>query len=820
VNGFAAAVLVRVAGLAKRDRRLMHYVFFALIGAFFYSEAVAAPSGRVAPRAIANRSLKARWLAQWITHPAAPKNEFGVWLFRKRFELAEKPARYVVHVAADTRYRLFVNGEPVSFGPQRSDIWVSRYDTVDLAPWLKQGANVIAVRVWSYGDWTPYSYVGARTGLLVQGETDAEAAADTGTSWKVARDEGYTPSRIDLKTYIVIGPNLRVDGTKHVWGWEGLSFDDSDWSAPRLLGHGAAWGWGTDLERPLMPRNIPAMEETPVRFAKVRRAQGVKPAAGFVRGVAPLVVPARAKASVLLDHGVETNAFPQLVVGGGRGAQVRLTYAEALVDDHGAKGNRNEIEGKKIVGVSDEFVADGGERRTFSTLEFRTYRYVQMDIETGDEPLRVDDVFGVFAAYPFKERGSFESDDPELKRIWDTGWRTARLCAFETYVDCPYYEQLQYVGDTRIQALISLYVSGDDRLMRNAIELFDRSRIAEGLTQSRYPSVTPQLINTFSLFWVDMVHDYWMHRSDAGFVRGRLAGIEAVLNWFEKKTDPKTGLLGPLEYWTFVDWTHEWEWREGEGIGGEPEGAHTGGSAIVSLQLAGTLLRAAELARAFDREAVAERYEAAAAGLKAAVVKTCWDEQRRMFADTPEKRVFSQHVNAFAVLSGAIEGEPAKQLMRRVVDDRSIVQASTYFRFYVLRAMKRAGLGDAYLDELGPWRTMLASGLTTFAEKLDPTRSDCHAWSASPVYEMLATVCGIEPASPGFATVRIQPHLGKLTRAEGVVPHPRGEIRVTLMRQGSGVRAELTLPEGVSGEFVWNGQRRPLQPGPQTVTAE
>ncbi|WP_372490084.1 hypothetical protein [Chitinophaga sedimenti] len=31
------------------------------------------------------------------------------------------------------------------------------------------------------------------------------------------------------------------------------------------------------------------------------------------------------------------------------------------------------------------------------------------------------------------------------------GWRTSRLCAYETYMDCPYYEQLQYIGDTRIR---------------------------------------------------------------------------------------------------------------------------------------------------------------------------------------------------------------------------------------------------------------------------------------------------------------------------------------------------------------------------------
>jgi hypothetical protein len=230
-------------------------------------------------------------------------------------------------------------------------------------------------------------------------------------------------------------------------------------------------------------------------------------------------------------------------------------------------------------------------------------------------------------------------------------------------------------------------------------------------------------------------------------------------------------------------------------------------------------MRAAELCRAFGREHLAERYDAMAASLKAAVVERCWDAERKLFSDTPEKTTFSQHANAFAVLTDAIEGAAAKELIGRVAADESIVQASTYFRFYLLRAMKHAGLGDAYLEQLGPWGAMLDVGLTTFAEKLDPTRSDCHAWSASPVYEMLATVAGVEPASPGFATVRIAPHLGKLQHARALVPHPAGEVQVTLKREGAnGVAGEVSLPEGVSGIFEWAGKQVNLKPGRQAVS--
>ena len=111
--------------------------------------------------------------------------------------------------------------------------------------------------------------------------------------------------------------------------------------------------------------------------------------------------------------------------------------------------------------------------------------------------------------------------------------------------------------DTRIQALISLYVSGDDRLMRNAISAYEDSRIPEGLTQSRYPCSSMQIIPPYSLFWIAMIHDYWMNRGDTEFVKSHLEGIDGVLSWHEKYID-SNGMLGPMHWWNFTDWSWPW----------------------------------------------------------------------------------------------------------------------------------------------------------------------------------------------------------------------------------------------------------------------
>ena len=203
--------------------------------------------------------------------------------------------------------------------------------------------------------------------------------------------------------------------------------------------------------------------------------------------------------------------------------------------------------------IYDIFIADGGTSRLFRPLWIRTWRYLQLDITTEKDPLTIENFQGVFTAYPFQEKASFSCSDPSLDALWQVGWRTARLCAGETYFDCPYYEQLQYVGDTRIQALISLYVTGDDRLVRNAIQLFNDSRIPDGLTSSRYPTSVPQVIPTFSLFWISMIHDYWMHVDDPSFVQSFEIGMRGVVDWYKRRIDAN-GMLGPMEWWNFVDW--------------------------------------------------------------------------------------------------------------------------------------------------------------------------------------------------------------------------------------------------------------------------
>jgi hypothetical protein len=759
--------------------------------------------------------------AAWVAHPNAPNDKFGVFHFRRAFDLEAVPATFTVHVSADNRYRLFLNGTPISSGPQRSDLMHWRYETIDLSPHLRSGRNVLAALVWNWGAERPVAQFSHATAFLLQGDGPTEAIVNTGAQWKVLQNAGYAPLPVrgpDVGGYYASPPGESVDASLYPWGWTEVAFPDGTWPAaaagegfnanrtqPRGSNpFGAAGSWQ------LVPRSIPPMEETPVRFARVRRAEGVAPQEAFLRGASDLVVPPATRAVLLLDQAHLTNAFAVLETSGGAGSKLALVYAEALKDAGGNKGNRNAIEGKTIQGVRDEFRPDGGERRRFQTLWFRTYRYVQLEVETKAEPLRIHDLHGIFVGYPLELAARFTSDLPWLEDMWTINWRGARLCAWETYVDTPYYEQLQYVGDTRIQALITLYMSGDDRLVRQAIEHFDLSRIPEGITASRYPSVLGQYIPPFSLVWIAMIHDYWMHRDDPAYVRGFLPGIRGVLDWYERRID-ETGLLGPIPWWPYVDWARDWQ-------RGVPPGGSEGHSVVISLQLAYALERAAELEAALGVKENASNDRRLARALREAVRAHAWDKSRGLFRDTPDGKSYSQQANVLAVLTNAVpEGEKAG-LMHRLLSDATLTRSTYYFSYYQLEALRETGLGDRYVEQLEPWRGMLDLGLTTVPETPEPTRSDSHAWSAHPNYGLLATVLGVRPAEPGFRSVRIAPHLGPLQRAEGRVPHPLGAIDVRLVRsEGGGLRAEVTLPPGLRGVLVWKGKETALRPGRQDL---
>ncbi|OJU09477.1 MAG: hypothetical protein BGN88_10160 [Clostridiales bacterium 43-6] len=657
--------------------------------------------------------------------------------------------------------------------------------------------------VWNYGEHMPLAMMTVKTAFFLQGVGTTADIVTTDSGWKTYHNTAYTPitdagAQVGNQ-YLVVPPGDHLDGARYPWGFDRSDFDDSTWVSPVK----------TDGTWRLSKREIPWMEHTAVRFAAIKNHDK----ADFINGGA-YTVPARSSVSFLLDNGVLTNAYPVLMTSGGKHSEIKITYNEAMYDRHLKKTHRDRTDGLQVLGVNDCYLPDGGKERVFTTLWYRTYRYVLLTVTTEEEPLTIHDFYGIYTAYPFTQKASFACGNETLDTIWAVAWRTVLLCAHETYMDCPYYEQAQYLGDTRIQALISLYITGDDRLMREALRIFRSSVTEEGLTLCCYPAGGNSIIPTFSLLWINMLHDYFMHRSDDDFLAEFLPDMGKVLIWFENRIDPDMDLLGELTHWNFVDWA--WPYDPAVNAGGIPRGANTGErhSAIVTLQLVYALQAAAEIYAHFGLTEQTAHNTSLAERLNRGVFHHCFDNKKGLLSDTPDRKEFSCHANILGVLTDCVGND----VMSKVLEDKSLRDVTLYFRFYLNRAMKKAGAGERYMDSLESWVKILSLGFTTFPEIPDvDTRSDCHAWSASPLYDYFYLLAGIRPTAPGFREISVSPSFNGLPFLKASMPHPRGEIVVDLKQENGRVTGFVTIPPDTTGIFEWNGTTLPLRPGNQEI---
>lgn len=761
------------------------------------------------------RPLRKSWNAHWIAFQGDEGNQYGVYYFNKNIQLDIKPATFFVHVSADNRFKFYVNGKLVLLGPTRGDLYNWNYETIDLAPYLEKGNNIVSAIVWNEAQYRPEAIISLRTAFIVQGQSAAEEILNTNQSWKCIRDNAYSP----IAGFFAASNGELVNMNQSSKTQTEKGFDDNGWPAAKNLFEGRLKGMSDGFGWMLVPSPLPQMELTYQRIPSLRKTIGMKAPSTFPATKAPVTIPANTTVTFLLDQTFLTNAYITLNFSKGKDAGISMRFAESMYIEFnqygGKKGNRDSVEGKIFSGRKDSIVSNGTNGQSFTNLNFRTFRYIQLIVNTSNEPLVIDDIYGTFTGYPFNQTASYITEDKEAKKILDIGWRTARLNAFETYTDCPYYEQLQYIGDTRVQAMITYYNSPDDRLPRYALDLIDQSRLADGVTFSRYPTRSTQIISTFSLWYIGMLHDYWMYRPDSSFIKNKLMGARGILEFFTKYQQAD-GSLKNTPYWTFVDWVGGKNWDMGS-----PK-SDDGCSSILDLQLLWAYQWAAELEKNMGMPAYASLYQEKAAQLKQTIQRKYWTPSRMMYADTEDKNTFSQHANSLAILTGMVNGTDMQHLGKIMLTDASLVQCTIYFKYYLHQALVKAGLGNDYMNWLGIWRDNIKYGLTTWTEdsNIEYTRSDCHAWGSSPNIEFYRTILGIDTDAAGYRKIKIEPHVGSLTKAGGEIPHPNGKIKVQYTQEKKSWKILIDLPGNTPGRFIWKGKERLLKPGNNTFSIE
>ncbi len=764
----------------------------------------------------------------WSTYTMAEGSSDVEFLkFRKEFDVKEGEGELIFDVSGDERFYLTLDGVFVARGPNRGPVENWQYQTYSVKN-LKPGRHVFEAVVWKVGIHSPMAQVSHRGGFVFSAEGVYDAKLTTGkTTWKVAEIDNVKALKIPNEAW-------EVGGQFEVKGRGPYAVEPKAWrDAVVVRNHAGMKGRGICGVRTvgwmLFPTQLPDQTEERIPVGAVRAvARNVEwrsrhtyseedcrdPLVGkindFLKNGGKLVIPANTRFQAAVDLGVYKCAYPILKMKGAKGARVSWTWVESAIDAKTKrKANRNEIIGKYLRGYGDDFISDGaiGE---FSTPWFRCGRWCRIDVETLDEPLEISEMYLISSRYPLEMESAFSATpDAAFGEIREICARAMQMCAHETLFDCPYYEQLMYAGDTRVQLLVLAAMSNDERLIKRAIECYDLASRDDGTVPMSWPQRGIQESFTYTLAYLLMYGDYVMNGTDRQWLKARLSGFRKTMSGVEYYEN-KEGLLEDVPGWPFMDWPVGWH-------GGMAPGSFVGDGVNAEINLFWLLAleSAVKVEKALGNDDIAEHWAKKATKLKSKIFEKFWCVKRELLSDTPQMKHFSEHAQALGIISGVLEGKNAELALKHLLEDKDLARCTVYFSYYLFEAFFKMDRGDLFLKRLDLWRDYLKLGVTTLLERPEnekiQARSDCHAWGAHPIWFMQTGLAGIKSDGEFFSRVLIKPSPGSLKRIKASHPHPKGMITVDLEFLGDGVSGYVDTP--VEGCFKYKNTTLTLKAG-------
>lgn len=780
--------------------------------------------------------------AAWLGVPRDEIREKGILqgdmngrfaYYRLDFELARE-GELTVELSANSRYRLWVNGLPVLSGPCRSNEFRHYYETVELGSCLRSGRNVLAVQVLlcdsMYGKGGPgdnraplnsVSTLPAGHRLAVEGSVKDAAGkvlADVTTGkadWKVWLDNTFYLTKEPVVNGNMGALTEGIDFNASPAGWKQPGFDDSGWRSGEpleLVGSGFERMFGILKTFMMEQRPIPLMYERP---ASLRKELG-EPVFGNQSVIT--VEPGR-KVTLLFDGEGLFNAYFRYHFEGGRGAKISFTYFEKFTKGIDEVKRDDYINGEIGQNGQRDWIVLGGGSLAYEPFWYRTMRFLKIEIEAADEAVCFCRPELKKTGYPLEPGSAVKSQAAWVEKVYAMCVDTLQGCMMETYMDCPFWEQMQYPMDTRLQALFTYVCSVDTKLAKKALQDFHDSMLPVGLIQGRAPSNPKQIISTFSLHYIFMILEYYKRTGDREILKRYRADVDLILEYYDRHIGPQ-GLVEDLGYWDFVDWQETWHESAGR-----PAAVAKGPSTIINLMYGRALLAAAEINQATGRAGLAEEYLVRQQHIVAQIQALCWDPARGMYREGPECQEFSQHAQSWAVLNGMLSGQAAKEAMRRTFEEDDVLRCYFSTCYELFRACEEAGCYELTEKQMEWWIRLLEEHCTTCPETPSCSRSECHAWSALPMYELLSAIAGIRRESADPAWVEVCPHMEYLPDLQGQMlteygtiefrytpcgdeEEPQGSTGEENAQQGLGraekkrMRYEISLPKGMQGRFT------------------
>jgi hypothetical protein len=788
------------------------------------------------------------WTAQWCwaDPPARPWNTYVY--FRKVVELPGPPQRVVARVSTDALYTLYVNEHRVHQGPARSFPGRKGFDTLDLTGLFHAGKNVICAIAHQFGAPTFFTVFRDASGFLFDGIAECDGASvplHTPAGWLCRQAKGWRQNV--ARNSIQLGFQEHFDADADPPNWMSELYDPTEaegWRAPWVIGPVGTHPWLL-----LEPRGVPLLADHVESISAVTaQFRGENPR-GYkvIDDVYHLVDPADFKKdndalqnpSAMLSANDEVTTIeppPEgefvavtLDLGTYRTGHILLEIEDAAGDEFVDVLFSEEITKTQLPllvplrlppvpgcqeAQSLRYRCRPGDQKweSFHLIGMRYLLVVFRNVES--KPLKIKRIAVRQVHTAFEGEGSFTCSDDRLNQIWNVGRNTQLNCSFDAFVDCPWREQAMWWGDSRVQAQVAAYAFGDTSLLERGIGLIAQSQAIDGSLHAHAPADIPRhRLPDFMMTWVATLWDHYELTGRTDLLNESAETMHRLFDFLQSHESPE-GLIGSFEgYWMFLDWVPIFK------------GDFSAPFNLLYLQ---AIRYAAQICELLGYQKWASAYIEKANRLESAIDKFFWDAKSKSWRDGYDaaagKQVeqISQHTNTLAILLGLkpeTHADIAREVLLKSAKSKrtKIITASPFFYAYVLQAMAGQGLLEEVLEIISDkWGTFLDLNASTFYEMWTVTiESRCHAWSSSPVYHLMQIVLGIRPVGPGWTRLRIAPFPGKLEFARGVVPTPRGPLRVEWEKAGDDQLAvRLDVPDGLEVEFVSpDGRVREIEAG-------
>jgi alpha-L-rhamnosidase len=745
------------------------------------------------------------WKANWIWLKGERKQDYVYAHARRTFEIEGDVSSAQLAISANNIYILYINGEYVGRGPDRSEHRFPYFDTYDVADRLSNGTNVIAIDSYCITTETDrgrsWCLYGGKPGLLAQldySEGGVEKQICSDDSWRMIESPAWRKDAPRITRFLGFVEHYDADAARAIAGYKDADFDNSSWERPELLGIPPKGPVGN-----LLPKEIPFLVpkiHAPVSTGSIQRmhtfATNPQSHFGFTPDEPPTVAtPPDGTTALTFDFGRTMGGMIMLSLEECCGGRMEISYGE----------NTNTIV-CEIVALPSE----GGLK--FTSFDWRGGRHVNLTFINVPKPTIVKSIRFVELEYPFPQPGQFEASDPMLGRIWRACRLTAHVATKDHPQDCVHREQALWISDLFVHTRTSAACFGDLTPFVKAFKQVLRNVNDEGILSVPGPCATGYHYGEDPLPWSEQVltvpmtiAEIYAYTGDPKLPIFAAPAIKRILAHIARYVDER-GLIevnkaGLQALSPFIGWAHM---LKAEGF-----------PVCVNAEYVMCLRSAATIMRLAGDEATAKAYEVGAYKAAEAIQSLFYSKEDHLFIDGEKDgaplNAFAPTTNALAVLAGllpegedgawahAMENHPNMGKMLGGID--AAVALEAFFMVGAYDAARR--LLDAF------WGMFVRKGEPCVPERwveghdgfmaydYHGVASRCHPYGASPAYLLHQYILGVKSLKPGMSKVIIAPNHMGLAHAMGRVPTPHGEIEVFWRRDDKEWYLEVTLPEGI-----------------------